>query len=133
EPFRRPYVSRDVERGPRCMSAAEERDIRLMDQAREGNVDAFSLLVGHYRERVESFLFRLFWDREKAEDGAQEVFLRLWLSRGRYHARARFTTFLFQVAHNYWLDQVRKSRSRPAEVELAAESERQGGRPILRA
>ena len=116
-----------------CMSAAEERDIRLMDQAREGNVDAFSLLVGRYRERVESFLFRLFWDREKAEDGAQEVFLRLWLARQRYQPRACFTTFLFQVAHNYWRDQMRKAGARPPEVELAAEQPMGSGRPVLRA
>lgn len=89
------------------MSPAEEQDIRLMCQAREGDMDAFSLLVGRYRERVESFLFRLFWNREKAEDGAQEVFLRLWLARRRYKSRARFTTFLFQVAHNYWRDEMR--------------------------
>jgi RNA polymerase sigma-70 factor (ECF subfamily) len=115
------------------MSAAEEQDIRLMGQAREGDVDAFSLLVGQHREQVESFLFRLFWDREKAEDGAQEVFLRLWLSRRRYQPRARFTTFLFQVAHNYWRDQVRKAGARPPEVELAAEQPLGRGRPALRA
>jgi RNA polymerase sigma-70 factor (ECF subfamily) len=96
-------------------------------------VEAFSLLIGRHRERVESFLFRLCWDREKAEDGAQEVFLRLWLSRRRYQPRARFTTFLFQVAHNYWRDGVRKAGSRPVEVEWLEAPERRMSRPALRA
>src|SRR5947209_10092594 len=104
-----------------------------MCRAREGDMDAFSCLFGRHRERVEAFLFRLFWDREKAEDGAQEVFLRLWISRCRYQPRARFTTLLLQVAHNYWLDQLRKAGARPAEVELAEEQLSRGIGGVLRA
>src|SRR5438105_306634 len=104
-----------------------------MSRTREGDMDAFSHLFGRHRDRVEAFLFRLFWDREKAEDGAQEVFLRLWVSRGRYQPRARFTTFLFQVAHNYWLDQLRKAGARPVEVDLAEEPEHRSRGPVLRA
>ena len=96
-------------------------------------MNAFSCLFGRHRERVEAFLFRLFWDREKAEDGTQEVFLRLWMSRGRYEPRARFTTFLFQVAHNHWLDQLRKSGARPVEVDLTGEMESRGPASALRA
>jgi RNA polymerase sigma-70 factor (ECF subfamily) len=122
-----------VEPEPKRACAADEEDVRLMCRAREGEIEAFSRLFGRHRERVEAFLFRLFWDREKAEDGAQEVFLRLWMSRGRYVPRARFTTFLFQVAHNYWLDQVRKAGVRPVEVDLADEQEHRKGRRSLRA
>jgi RNA polymerase sigma-70 factor (ECF subfamily) len=96
-------------------------------------MDAFARLYSRHRERVEAFLFRLFWEREKAEDGAQEVFLRLWLARERYQPRARFTTFLFQVAHNYWLDQLRKTGSRPVEVSLTEEPDSRSRRPTLRA
>lgn len=95
-----------------------EEDTSLMCRAREGDVEAFTRLVERHRKRVEGFLYRLFWDRGKAEDGAQEVFLRLWLARGRYQPTGRFTTFLYQVARNYWLDEARKSRVRPAEVAL---------------
>lgn len=87
-----------------------------MCRAREGDVEAFAQLVAGHRRRVESFLYRLFWSHDKAEDGAQEVFLRLWMARRRYEPRARFTTFLYQVARNYWLDEARKARVRP-EVE----------------
>ena len=105
-----------------------------MEQSRGGDVEAFSLLVRRHRERVEVFLSRLFGDREKAEDGAQEVFLRLWIARHRYRPCARFTTFLFQVAHNYWRDEIRKAGVRPREVELAdEEAEGARARPPLRA
>jgi RNA polymerase sigma-70 factor, ECF subfamily len=108
------------------VSSLDEEDTGLMCRARDGDVEAFARLVGRHRERVEGFLYRLFWDRGKAEDGAQEVFLRLWLARHRYQPRARFTTFLYQVAHNYWLNELRKARARPVEVAWCEEPEPAG-------
>jgi RNA polymerase sigma-70 factor (ECF subfamily) len=100
--------------------ASELEDARLMLQARDGDLEAFACLVRRHRERVERFLRRLSLDRERAEDGAQEVFLRLWLARHRYQPRAKVTSLLYQVAQNYWLDQVRKASVRPREVALSA-------------
>jgi RNA polymerase sigma-70 factor (ECF subfamily) len=91
-------------------------DVCRMLRAREGDREAFAALIGRHRGRVEAFLYRLLGDRQRAEDGAQEVFLRLWLARHRYEPRARFTTFLYQVARNYWLNEIRKDRSRPVEI-----------------
>jgi RNA polymerase sigma-70 factor (ECF subfamily) len=116
-----------VEPESSSVSSPDEEDIGLMCRARDGDVEAFTRLVGRHRERVEGFLYRLFWDREKAEDGAQEVFLRLWLARHRYQPRARFTTFLYQVAHNYWLNELRKARARPVEVSWNEKPDPDGG------
>jgi RNA polymerase sigma-70 factor (ECF subfamily) len=55
------------------------------------------------------------------------------MARRRYHPRARFTTFLYQVAHNYWLDEARKARVRPVEVEWADDPEARIGGPVPRA
>src|SRR5262249_58970684 len=104
-----------------------EEDIRLMGRAREGDVEAFSRLFARHRPRVEQFLFRLCRDRGKAEDGAQEVFLKLWMSRRRYTARARFTTFLYQIAQNHWRDEVRKTRARPRAMERDGSEEAMRG------
>jgi RNA polymerase sigma-70 factor (ECF subfamily) len=97
------------------MTPADEDDLRLMRRACEGDVDAFSQLCTRHRPRLQAFLYRLFGDRDKAEDGAQEVLLRLWLARRRYEARSRFTTFLYQIALNHWRDECRKARVRPTE------------------
>jgi RNA polymerase sigma-70 factor (ECF subfamily) len=118
-----------VERELTGFSPAEEEDLRLMARAREGDVEAFALLVHRHRDRLSTFLYRLCWDREKAEDGAQEVFLRLWLARGRYQARGRFTTFLYQIAQNHWRDELRKRRARPLELS-SLEAHSQGDLPL---
>jgi RNA polymerase sigma-70 factor (ECF subfamily) len=101
------------------MTPEDELDLALMGRARDGDPEAFALLHQRHRRRLERFLYRLFWDRDKAEDGAQEVFLRLWAARHRYQRQARFTTFLYQVAYNFWLDEGRKTRVRPVEVSWA--------------
>jgi RNA polymerase sigma-70 factor, ECF subfamily len=103
--------------------ADEDEDRALMGRAREGDIDAFSTLFRRHRSRVERFIYRLSANRDSAEDGAQEVFLKLWLSRQRYRPEARFTTFLYRVARNHWIDQVRRARSRPSETELPTEAE----------
>jgi RNA polymerase sigma-70 factor, ECF subfamily len=105
-----------VERELAGFSPAEEEDVRLMERAREGELEAFALLVRRHRDRLATFLYRLCWDHDKAEDGAQEVFLRLWLARRRYQARSKFTTFLYQIAQNYWRDELRRRRVRPPEL-----------------
>jgi RNA polymerase sigma-70 factor (ECF subfamily) len=110
------------------MSPSEDDDAGLMCRARDGDVEAFALLVRRHRGRVEGFLHRLSADRGKAEDGAQEVFLRLWLARHRYQPRARFTTLLYQVAQNYWLNELRRTRARPVEVAWCEEPEPDGFR-----
>jgi RNA polymerase sigma-70 factor (ECF subfamily) len=118
----RPHVNPELS----GVSSPDEEDIGLMCRARDGDVEAFAFLVGRHRARVESFLYRLCGDRGKAEDGAQEVFLRLWMARQRYQPRARFTTFLYQVAYNGWLNEVRKARARPVEVAWCEEPEADG-------
>ena len=111
----------------------DEEDIQLMLRMREGDLDAFSILFHRHRKWVEQFLYRLFWRREKAEDGTQEVFMRLWSARAGYRPCARFTTFLYQVARNYWRDEMRKAQVRPVEVDLDAGDDSGAIRRELRA
>ncbi len=58
------------------------------------------------------------WDREQAEDGAQEVLVRVWLARERYEPTARFSTFVFTVARNWWRNLRTRRNSRPPVVAL---------------
>ncbi|MHB8996124.1 MAG: RNA polymerase sigma factor [Armatimonadota bacterium] len=77
-------------------------DSELMARVKLGDQEAFSLLVQRHKPWLTRLLYHLFWSREEAEDGAQEVLLRLWLSRQRYEPRANLKTFLFTIARNYW-------------------------------
>ena len=68
---------------------------------------AFEQLMQRYQDRLIGFFFHLVRDRTAAEDMAQEVFMRVFRSRERYTARARFSTWLFRIAHNLASNQKR--------------------------
>lgn len=72
-----------------------------------GDHAAFESLVSRYQDRLIGFFYHLVRDRTLAEDMAQEVFLRVFRSRERYTATARFSTWLFRIAHNLASNQKR--------------------------
>jgi len=89
-------------------------DQDLMARVCEGDQEAFGLLVEGHKDWLTRLLYHLFWNREEAEDGAQEVLLRLWLSRHSYQPTASLRTFLFTIARNYWHNRsTRVIRKRP--------------------
>ena len=93
-------------------------DEELMIRAREGDADAFCELAARHHAWIERFLYHMTWDREQAEDGAQEVLVRVWLARERYQPTARFSTFAFTVARNWWRNLRARRNSRPPVVAL---------------
>lgn len=103
-------------------------DADLMMLVRQGDYVAFDELYDRYRGPITRFLFSLTWDQDLAEDGLQEVFLRLYRARDRYEPSGKFSTYIFQIAKNYYLAQRRKQKTRP-EVASLAEEHRNGFRP----
>jgi RNA polymerase sigma-70 factor (ECF subfamily) len=77
-------------------------DQDLMARVCQGDQEAFGLLAQRHKDWLARLLYHLFWNREEAEDGAQEVLLRLWLARRTYEPTANLRTFLFTIARNYW-------------------------------
>src|SRR5713226_3345671 len=78
--------------------AALERDAELMLRVRDGDQASFGVLLQRHRGLVLYFVFRMVQNQVVAEELAQEVFLRVYRSRGTYQPTARFTTWLFRIA-----------------------------------
>ena len=105
-------------------------DVQRMLRVREGDELAFGELVALHQNRLVGLLGHLTGDRELAEDLAQDVFLRLYRARGRYEPTAKFTTYLFRIAHNVALNS-RRSKSRRKESVIPDHSNsRMGASPI---
>jgi RNA polymerase sigma-70 factor (ECF subfamily) len=105
-------------------------DSELMERYRDGDEDAFRKLVERFQKPLINFFFRLTWDRYLAEDYAQEVFARLVRARASYHRSAKFTTYMFRIAKNYWIDRYRSKASAPHVASLEAGIGGQDGRPL---
>ncbi|MCB9878565.1 MAG: sigma-70 family RNA polymerase sigma factor [Planctomycetes bacterium] len=85
----------------------------LLAAYRDGDPTAFRKLVDQYRERLLQFFYRLCWDRDRAEDLTQELFIKLMLGSKRYQPEGRMTTFVYRVATNLWIDHYRAQKPRP--------------------
>lgn len=92
-----------------AMEAARE-DSALMLRYRDGDIAAFECLYGRYKDPLFRYLQRLCGNRQAAEDIFQEVWGKIIKSRGKYQATARFSTFLYRVAHNCFIDHVRRNK-----------------------
>lgn len=108
---------------------AKLSDAELVAAFQKGKLAAFQALVDRHQRSLINFFYHLSWDRQTAEDCAQEVFLRLYSHLGRYEPQAKFTTFLFRVARNLWIDRVRSEAShggRPVSLEAVAARDGEG-------
>ncbi len=94
--------------------ALRDPDIRLMLRVRTDDPTAFGELVECYQHRLITILHHLVNNHQEAEDLAQEVFLRVYRNRKKYHPRAKFSTWLFTIAHNLALNALRTRQRRPA-------------------
>jgi len=82
----------------------EVRDEQLMLAFREGDAGAFEQLYRRHKGALFRFVLRGVRDRATAEELFQDIWMRVIEARGRYEVRAKFTTWLFTVAHNRLVD-----------------------------
>lgn len=94
--------------------ALRDPDIRLMLRVRDDDPVAFAELVELFQHRLITVLRQLVSSLEEAEDLAQEVFLRVYRNRKKYHPRAKFSTWLYTIANNLALNALRSRQRRPA-------------------
>ena len=105
---------------PPAMAHAPD-DSALMLRYQDGDVDAFEILYRRHKDPVYRYLLRLSGHREAAEDVFQEVWTKIVNARRRYRPTAKFTTFLYRVAHNCFIDYVRRNRRHAGATELKPE------------
>jgi len=94
-------------------------DVQLMLRVATDDHGAFEELVDRYQHRLIGFFYHLLGDRTVSEDLAQDAFLRIYRARERYKASARFSTWLFRIAHNLASNQIRGMAKHRREISLA--------------
>ncbi len=100
--------------------------VDLLQRFREGDRAAFTEIVGQYQQPLIRFFYRLCWDRGRAEDMTQDVFLRILKNSKKYQARGKLSTFLFRVATNLWIDEYRARQPRPRMFSLEVSGGKSG-------
>jgi RNA polymerase sigma-70 factor (ECF subfamily) len=85
-------------------------DAEQMARVRTGDRDAFADLVERHKDAVVNYLARLTGDRDRAEDLAQETFLRLFRSAGGYTEQGLLRAYLYRIATNLVRSEERRER-----------------------
>jgi RNA polymerase sigma-70 factor (ECF subfamily) len=97
------------------MSAELDPDAVLMLRVRQGDSAAFAELVDKYKQPVSNMAYRMLRDATEAEDLAQNVFVQVYRSASRYRASSKFSTWLFTIARNLCLNEIRRRSRHPAD------------------
>jgi RNA polymerase sigma-70 factor (ECF subfamily) len=93
--------------------ATVEADETLMQHLAGGNDTAFGELFERWKRPLISFFYRSLNDYEQAEDLTLDVARKVYAARNRYQPTAKFSTWIFQIAHNRLRDEFRKKQRRP--------------------
>ncbi len=83
-------------------------DQAVVEWARAGHERAHRELVRRYERPVFSLIYRMVRDRERAEDLAQETFVKVLNALDSYRAEYKFSSWIFKIANNAAIDQLRR-------------------------
>jgi RNA polymerase sigma-70 factor (ECF subfamily) len=94
-----------------------EAESNLIQQARDGDRNAFGELVRFHYTGVVNVIYRMCGDAGLAEDMAQEAFLRAWINLSSFHPGSSLRNWLYRIAVNATLDVLRHKTEEPVEEE----------------
>ncbi|HEY3325309.1 MAG TPA: RNA polymerase sigma factor [Planctomycetota bacterium] len=87
-------------------------DEQLMVRLAAGSHEAFEVLLARYEAALITFCYAFMRNREAAEDLAQETFMRVFRNCQRYQPVAKFTTWLYRIAANLCINELKKGKLR---------------------
>ena len=85
-------------------------DEKLILRFQEGDINAYNELVKRYKDRLLNFVFRYFNNVEQAEDVVQDTLIKLYTNASYYKNVAKFSTWIFTIAKNNALTELRKNK-----------------------
>jgi len=100
-----------------------EEKAKLVERAKQGDSDAFGLLVERWRKPLFGYIYRMVTLRQDAEDLLQDVLVRVLEDIRTYRGEARFKSWLFGIATHACLDHLRKRKRWRVEAQLIGEQE----------
>ncbi len=100
----------------------EDDTLLMLRYAKHDDVAAFETLYRRHKDSVYRYLLRHCNHAEAAEDVFQEVWGKIIRSRSSYRPTAKFTTFLYRVAHNSFIDWLRRNSRHSGTMELQEEA-----------
>jgi RNA polymerase sigma-70 factor (ECF subfamily) len=93
------------------------KDLSYVQRVKAGDVQAFTMIVSKYGEMVFTVVRKIVENREDAEDITQEVFIKIFKSLDRFREESNFSTWLYRIAYNTAISELRKRKLFCAQTE----------------
>jgi len=84
-------------------------DDQIINAIKNGNTQAFSILVDRYKDLVYTLAIRMIKNREEAEEVAQDTFIKVFKSLDKFKGDSKFSTWIYRVTYNTCLDNKKKN------------------------
>lgn len=107
-----------------ALESDDAEDVRLMGLVSRGDAAALEELIERHQTLVAGTVARMLGSNSDVEDIAQQVFIRVWKSAGRYVPRAKFTTWLLKITRNLVFNELRRAKRRahtPIQIDQQSE------------
>lgn len=85
-------------------------DQHYIQQVREGDTNAFAVLVDRYKDMVFTLSLKMMKNREAAEEVSQDTFVKIYKSLDKFNGESKFSTWIYKVAFNTCLDRLKKNK-----------------------
>lgn len=89
-----------------------EKEKKLVGQAKKGNIKAFEQLVLEHEKIVYNIIYRIMDNEEDTYDLSQETFIKAYTKINQFNEESRFSTWLYRIATNTSLDELRKRKGK---------------------
>lgn len=120
------WMSNTIDNGK---AMAEDDDMQYVVLCRNGDIEAFEVLVERHQKKTLNIAYRMLGDHDEACDVVQEAFLAAYRSLNKFKAEAKFSTWLYRIVVNYTKNRLkqRKNIARYESASLYESADDQGG------
>ncbi len=97
----------------------------IINKILAGDANLFTVLVDRYKDLVFTLGLRMLKNREEAEEVSQDTFIKVYRSLNKFKGDSKFSTWIYKVAYNSCLDQIKKNKKHQNNVEINEYSQHQ--------
>ncbi len=108
----------------------DELELRLVEKSISGDTEAFQSLIAKHQKKVFNIAYRMMGNEEDAKDMAQEALIKAYKNLENFRMDSSFSTWLYRIATNTCLDELRKKKRKGDEISLSVDKSEDNDMPV---
>ena len=93
-------------------------DQHYIDKILRGETNSFAVLVNRYKDMIFTLALKMVKNREEAEEVAQDTFIKIYNSLGKFKGDSKFSTWIYKIAYNTCLDRLKKNKKEDLNISI---------------